>query len=62
MVHGKLHRKHEPPRKTGWTQVLWKGKQFLFTLWHRLSCMMEGRDYNYDKRNTFVVVCDTDIP
>jgi hypothetical protein len=61
-----------PLKNLGWTLVLWKGKQFLFHMWHT-SCYsfyeagdrpwtQKGPDCDYDKRNITVVICDTDIP
>jgi hypothetical protein len=56
------------PIKTG---VLRKGKQFLLHILHllRYSCykpcdkfwMRKGSDCDYDKRNIFMVICDTEI-
>jgi hypothetical protein len=53
-------------------RVLQEGKQFLIRLWYpsRYSCykpgdkswMRKGLDYDYDKRNSSMVICDTDIP
>jgi hypothetical protein len=54
---------HEP-------QVLRKGKQFLVHMWYStcysyyksgdMSWMRKWSDWDYDKRNISVVICDTD--
>ena len=54
--------------KTGWTQVLWNGKQFLLHMWHR-SCysgynsgdkswFLKGQHCHCNYHNVSVVVCD----
>ena len=63
---------HEPSWNPRVTHVVRKGKQFLLHMWH-LSCyssykpgdkswMRKWPDYNYDKQNISMVICDTDIP
>jgi len=55
-----------PTRNRGFSHVFQKNKQFLFHMWHPscYSCyklrswMRTGPDYDYDKLNISVVICD----
>jgi hypothetical protein len=61
-VYKSLHRNTNIAKNWEWTQVLWKGKQFLFHLWH-LSCYYcYHQVISYEKRNIYVVICDMDTP
>jgi len=65
MIYKTLHRKakndqQEPTKNRGWMEVL----SVVLLFCHKSgdkSWMKKGPDCDYDKRNTSVVICETDI-
>jgi len=59
-----------PTKNRGWPWMIPKDKQLLLHMWQLLgyscyksddkSLLRKGLDRDYDKRNSFMIICDTD--